>query len=114
MGGRWHSRDMGTGQEDSIAMPHIVEVSPPTDEELMAGLQIKDARALDLLFGRYSRLVLGIALRILNDRNEAEDVVQEVFFGLYQKATLYDPAKGAAKGWVVQVAVSRALDGEHI
>ena len=76
----------------------------------MAGLKVKDARALDLLFGRYSRLVLGIALRILNDRNEAEDIVQEVFFSLYQKAMLYDPAKGAAKGWVVQVAVSRARD----
>jgi RNA polymerase sigma-70 factor (ECF subfamily) len=54
--------------------------------------------------------VLGIALRILNDRNEAEDVVQEVFFSLYQKAILYDPAKGTAKGWIVQVAFSRARD----
>jgi RNA polymerase sigma-70 factor (ECF subfamily) len=76
----------------------------------MAGLQAKNAKALDLLFSRYSRLVLGIALRILNDRNEAEDVVQEVFFSLYQKAILYDPAKGTAKGWIVQVAFSRARD----
>jgi RNA polymerase sigma-70 factor (ECF subfamily) len=100
----------GSGREDSIATPQPVEVRPPNDEELMAGLQAKDATALDLLFGRYSRLVFGIALRVLNDRNEAEDVVQEVFFGLYQKAMLYDPAKGAAKGWVVQVAFSRARD----
>jgi RNA polymerase sigma-70 factor, ECF subfamily len=100
----------GTGQEDSIATTPAVEVRPPSDEELMAGLRVKDAKALDVLFGRYSRLVLGIALRILNDRNEAEDIVQEVFFSLYQKAILYDPAKGAAKGWVVQVAFSRARD----
>lgn len=100
----------GTDREDSIATPHLIEVRPPSDEELMAGLQVKDARALDLLFGRYSRLVLGIARRILHDRDEAEDVVQEVFFSLYQKAMLYDPAKGAAKGWVVQVALSRARD----
>jgi RNA polymerase sigma-70 factor (ECF subfamily) len=76
----------------------------------MAGLQAKDADALDLLFDRYARLVFAIALRILNDRNEAEDIVQEVFFSLYQKALLYDPAKGTAKGWVVQVAFSRARD----
>jgi RNA polymerase sigma-70 factor (ECF subfamily) len=100
----------GTSREDSIATPQPVEVRSPSDEELMASLKLKDAKALDLLFGRYSRLVLGIAVRILNDRNEAEDVVQEVFFSLYQKATLYDPAKGAAKGWVVQVAFSRARD----
>lgn len=100
----------GTGREDAIAVPQPVEVRPPSDEELMAGLQVKDAKALDLLFGRYSRLVFGIAVRILHDRNEAEDVVQEVFLGLYQKATLYDPAKGAAKGWIAHVAFSRARD----
>jgi RNA polymerase sigma-70 factor (ECF subfamily) len=100
----------GTGQEDAITPAQPIEAGPSSDEELMAGLQAKNAKALDLLFSRYSRLVLGIALRILNDRNEAEDVVQEVFFSLYQKAILYDPAKGTAKGWIVQVAFSRARD----
>jgi len=100
----------GTGRQDSIATPQLVEVRPPSDEELMVGLQVKDAEALDLLFGRYSRLVFAIALRIVNDRSEAEDVVQEVFFSLYQKAILYDSAKGTAKGWVVQIAFSRARD----
>jgi RNA polymerase sigma-70 factor (ECF subfamily) len=100
----------GTGTEEAVVAPQPVEIRPPSDEELMAGLQVKNAKALDLLFARYSRLVLGIGLRILNDRNEAEDVVQEVFFSLYQKAILYDPAKGTAKGWIVQVAFSRARD----
>src|ERR1700674_4222578 len=100
----------GTDQRDSIATPQPVEVRSPSDEELMAGLQAKDAKALDLIFSRYSGLVFAIALRIVNDRSEAEDVVQEVFFGLYQKAILYDSAKGTAKGWIVQVAFSRARD----
>src|ERR1700737_2524744 len=77
-----------TGRQDSIATPQPVEVCTPSDEELMAGLQAKDTKALDVLFGRYSRLVFAIALRILSDPSEAEDVVQEVFFSLYQKATL--------------------------
>jgi len=100
----------GTGRQDSIPSPQPIESRPLSDEELMAGLQSKDAEALDLIFGRYSRLVFAIALRILNDRSEAEDVVQEVFFSLYQKAILYDSAKGTAKGWIVQVAFSRARD----
>jgi RNA polymerase sigma-70 factor, ECF subfamily len=103
----------GTDQRDSIPASQTVEVrppGPPSDEALMASLQAKDADALGLLFGRHARLVFAIALRILNDRNEAEDIVQEVFFSLYQKALLYDPAKGTAKGWVVQVAFSRARD----
>jgi RNA polymerase sigma-70 factor, ECF subfamily len=76
----------------------------------MVWMQARDAKGVDLLYGRYARLVFGIALRILNDRSEAEEVVQEVFFGVYQKAELFDPAKGSAKAWVVQNAFSRARD----
>jgi len=76
----------------------------------MAWMQAKDSKGLDLLYSRYARLVFGIALRILNDKSEAEEVVQEVFFGIYQKALLFDPAKGSGKGWVVQNAFSRARD----
>lgn len=76
----------------------------------MAWMQAKDSKGLDLLYTRYSRLVFGIAFRILNDKSEAEEVVQEAFFSLYQKALLFDPSKGSAKGWVVQIAFSRARD----
>jgi RNA polymerase sigma-70 factor (ECF subfamily) len=105
----------GSGEQESIRTPQPVEIRPvelrpPTDEELMAGLKAKDSKALDLLFDRYSRLVFAIALRTVNDRSEAEDIVQEVFFSLYQKAMLFDSNKGTAKGWVVQVAFSRARD----
>jgi RNA polymerase sigma-70 factor, ECF subfamily len=87
-----------------------VEVRSPSDEELMSRLQANDAKSLELLFTRYSRLVFGIAFRILNDHSEAEEVVQESFFYVFQKALLFDPAKGSAKGWVVQIAFSRARD----
>ena len=76
----------------------------------MSSLQAKDSKALELLFDRYSGLVFGIALRILNDHSEAEEVVQEAFFYVYQRALIFDPLKGSAKGWVVQVAFSRARD----
>jgi RNA polymerase sigma-70 factor, ECF subfamily len=100
----------GTSRDTAIIAPQPVEVRSPSDEDLMAGICAKDPEALDLLFVRYSKLVFGIALRILNDRNEAEEVVQEAFLYLHQKAILYDRAKGSAKGWVVQVAFSRARD----
>jgi RNA polymerase sigma-70 factor (ECF subfamily) len=100
----------GTGRETSVADPRPAEVQSPSDEDLMAWMKAKDSKGLDLLYTRYSRLVFGIALRILNDRSEAEEAVQETFFSLYQKALLFDPAKGSAKGWLVQVAFSRARD----
>lgn len=82
----------------------------PSDEELMAGLQARDPRALDALFRRYARLVMSIALRTLRDHGEAEDTVQETFLYVYRKAALFKQDKGPAKAWIVQVAVHRSLD----
>ena len=69
----------GNGREDSPAASHVQEGRSPSDEELMTWIQGKDHQALDELYVRYSRLVFGIALRVLNDKSEAEEVVQEVF-----------------------------------
>jgi len=81
-----------------------------SDEDAIARLQARDSNALNLLFDRYARLVLSIALRILRDHGEAEEVVQDVFLYVYQKASLFDPARGSAKAWIVQIAFHRALD----
>jgi RNA polymerase sigma-70 factor, ECF subfamily len=99
----------GPVRESALSLP-VVGVRSPSDEELMSSLQAKDSKALELLFDRYSPLVFGIALRILNVHSEAEEVVQEAFFYIYQKALIFDPLKGSAKGWIVQVAFSRARD----
>ena len=80
------------------------------DEKAMVHLQARNSAALHVLFDRYSRRVLRIALRILHDYGEAEEIVQEAFFCVYQKASLFDPSKGTAKAWIVQIAFRRALD----
>jgi hypothetical protein len=69
----------GTSRESLLKTPQTVVLKAANDEELMACLQAQDENALELLFVRYSRLVFGIAYRILGDRGEAEEVVQEVF-----------------------------------
>jgi RNA polymerase sigma-70 factor, ECF subfamily len=100
----------GTDREIRKPLPEPTEIRSPSDEDLMARVQGKDPEGLDLLYARYSHLVFGIALRILRDKSEAEEVVQEAFFAVYQKAPLFDPARGCAKGWMVQIAFSRARD----
>lgn len=101
----WNRSRARSGNTQDTAEPRS-----PSDEELIARLQEKDSGALEILFARYSRLVHSIALRTLHDYGEAEDVVQEEFFYLYEKAALFDPAKGTAKSWIVQTAFHRALD----
>jgi RNA polymerase sigma-70 factor (ECF subfamily) len=76
----------------------------------MARLQNRDHNALKLLFDRYSKLVFCVVVRVLHDTGEAEDMVQEVFTHLYQKASLFDPGKGTAKSWILRAAFRRALD----
>jgi RNA polymerase sigma-70 factor, ECF subfamily len=100
----------GRNRARSVNVPETPVARCPSDEELMACLHANDSNALDLLFQRYSRLVLGIALRILHDYGEAEGVVQEAFFQVFQKAKLFDLSKGTAKAWIVQIAFHRALD----
>lgn len=100
----------GRNQECSDTIPQLPEQRIPTDEELMVLVQSNDSSALELLFDRYGRLVLRVARGIVRDFGEAEDVVQEAFFYLYKKSTLFDSSKGSVKNWILQIALHRALD----
>jgi RNA polymerase sigma-70 factor (ECF subfamily) len=86
------------------------EVTCPSDGELMVRLRANDANALETLFNRYSRLVFSIAFRIVRDYGEAEEVVQDVFFQLFQQAKCFDSSKGIAKAWILQIGFHKALD----
>ncbi len=88
----------------------LLSAAALTDEDLVVQAQVGDRAALGVLFDRYSALVLGIGLRILRDRGEAEDLIQEVFLGLCQKVKGFDPSKGSGRTWIVQIAYRRAFD----
>lgn len=96
--------------KDPAPLADQVEIKGPSDEDAMARLQAQDSSALNCLFERYAHLVLSIALRILRDYGEAEEIVQEVFFYVYRKSVLFEPSRGSAKAWIVQIAFHRALD----
>jgi RNA polymerase sigma-70 factor, ECF subfamily len=86
------------------------EAASTGDAEFVPQLRPRALSDIDLLFERYSRLVLGVAYRVLGDPSEAEEVVQEVFFYLCRKSQLFDESKGSLKAWIVRIALSRALD----
>lgn len=67
----------------------------------------------DALTGLYDALaprVLGLLMRLLGEREEAEDVLQQVFLEAWTQARRFDPARGSALAWLYQIARSRALD----
>ena len=76
----------------------------------MAHLQAGHGDALAVLFDRYHRLVLSIALKIVRDTAEAEDVTQNVFLEIFRSVAQFDPARGTTKTWVLQYAYHRSIN----
>jgi RNA polymerase sigma-70 factor, ECF subfamily len=76
----------------------------------MAFLQQGQNDALAVLFDRYQKLVLSIALKIVRDPGEAEDVTQTVFMDVYRAVAQFDPGKGSTKVWLMQYAYHRAIN----
>jgi RNA polymerase sigma-70 factor (ECF subfamily) len=83
--------------------------SEKADADLIAEMHLPDSDALGALFRRYIRLVHRVAVDILRDEGEAEDVTQEVFLEIYRKSHLYDPSRGAVRVWLLQYAYRRSL-----
>jgi RNA polymerase sigma-70 factor (ECF subfamily) len=79
------------------------------DEELMRQVARGSAEALGLLHRRFSRLILGLAVRTI-DRAAAEDLVQEVFLAVWRNADRFDPERGSVRAWILQIAHFRLLN----
>ena len=90
--------------------PSFAQLKDLNDGDLMAHFQGGCNDALAVLFDRYHRLVLSIALKIVRDPGEAEDVMQSVFLEIFRAAAQFDPTKGSTKVWILQYAYHRAIN----
>ena len=90
----------------------IPEVSDrrPSDEDLLERVGERDRDAFETLYRRYSRSVLGLALRRLGDRGRAEDATQETFTAIWRAAKTYRPERGPAAPWLFAVARNSIAD----
>src|SRR5215216_4547058 len=82
-----------------------------TDEECMTRLRGPEVEAaLSALYDRYSRTVFGVGLKILGNRSQAEELVQEVFLKVWRSAGTFDSSRGSFSTWLYRVTRSVALD----
>lgn len=86
------------------------EMSARTDAELVARAAAGDAESLGELFDRHAGRMKSLALRIVRNPEEAEDVVQEVFVQAWRQAGRFDPTRGNVLAWLSIVTRSRSLD----
>jgi RNA polymerase sigma-70 factor (ECF subfamily) len=87
-----------------------VEPDNELDVRLLQRIVARDATAVAELYDRHSRPLFGVILRILRTRDEAEDVLQEVFMRVWTRGDTYDERLGCPAAWLTRMARNRAID----
>jgi len=87
-----------------------LDVTELSDPELVDLVAAGDARALAVLYDRYSRAVFSFALRMLGDRATAEELVQEVYFRAWQQARKFSEGRGTFITWLLSITHNMAID----
>ncbi len=98
-----------TGREDRT-LTGATARRQQEDGALITAITRRQQEALGQLYERYQAVVYHLALKILNNRESAEEVVYDVFWQVWREAERYDAQRGSVSAWLVTVARSRAID----
>lgn len=96
----------------AAAAPLFMDSIPSQDPaaDLLRRIASGDGDALTRIFDLHSSVALGLLVRILGGRAEAEEVLQEVFLQVWMQADRYEESRSTPRGWILMLARSRALD----
>lgn len=81
-----------------------------SDEDLLARVLDGDPRAFEAVYDRHSRVAFSLALRLLGDRQAAEDLVQDAFLSVWRGADRYAPQRGSVRNWILSIVHHRGID----
>jgi RNA polymerase sigma-70 factor, ECF subfamily len=101
--------ELGISDAQETAGESRVSETPVSDEALIVEVCLGSREALAILFRRYARLVRGIALRVLKDASEADDLLQDIFLLIHRLSRTFNGSKGSAQSWILQVTYRRAI-----
>jgi RNA polymerase sigma-70 factor (ECF subfamily) len=101
--------ELGISEPQETASDSRVSETAVSDETLISEVCLGSREALAILFGRYARLVRRVALRVLKDASEADDLLQDIFLLIHRLSGTFDGSKGSAQSWIVQVTYRRAI-----
>jgi RNA polymerase sigma-70 factor (ECF subfamily) len=81
-----------------------------SDAEVIALIAARDSRALEVLYDRYSRVVYSFSLRIVADPQLAEEILQEVFFRVWQQGAGFQSTRGSLITWLLSITHNLSID----
>ena len=85
-------------------------LTPDAERDLIRRLLAGEEEAIRILYARFARPVYGLGLRLLGNPEEAEELTQDVFVALWQKAGRFDPARGRLSTWLMAIAHNLGVD----
>src|SRR5512144_1547687 len=88
----------------------LSDAATPSDADLIAGVVARDESAFAALYDRHVNVVHGSVVRFLGDVSAAEEVVQETYLALWQRAPQYDRGAGSVLGWTLGIARNKSID----
>lgn len=80
------------------------------DADLIQMISRGEVEALEAIYDRYAGLSYSLALRVLGDREAAEEVVQDAFVALWRRSDTYNPMAGRVHSWLLRIVRNRAID----
>ena len=95
---------------ETLGFPTVIPDCTQQDVAALKRIAACDPAAVAELYDRHSRLLYGLILRIVRDRGEAEEILQEVFVLLWKRVATYNAALGSPAAWLVGIARNRAID----
>ena len=95
---------------EPIEKPESNRADAADEMRLVARIRAGDQTAMSELYDRYSNVVYGVALRVLQDAAAAEDVLQDIFLQLWRKPDAFDSSRGSLGAWLAVIARHRAID----
>jgi len=89
----------------------LTDRSQPNNDALLAQrIRSGDREALGELYDRYASVALATALRVVTDREQAEDLVHDTFVAVWQKIDRFDPMRGSLRAWLLTIVRNRSID----
>lgn len=101
---------MVQAEQQPTVFPTLRPTVTENDLKLMQSIAAGDPQALRALYDRYASLVYALALRILRDRAEADELLVDVFWELWSRSDRYDPSRGTPLTYLMTLTRSRAID----